>query len=295
MCIAIWSLEHPEYALILSSNRDEYLDRQTQNAHFHSFTIDSSDGGGSVLSGLDKRAGGTWLGINRAGRVALLTNITEDATNFGTSRGSLVSSFLLSDASLPLEQEARRLAAPDTKFSGFNLMLFAPLMKSDGSLSYESLLVTNHGAGGVLASRPLCEDERRCGGVSNGVDGAGGSDWPKVKRATQDFDAVLQSLSPDHTEAELVNQLMDILSWTSQEPITERVHFRKTVHVLPLAVRPSGSAQPGTYATRLSTVVLVSRNREVHFYERDVWELAEGKAIMASPSSTRVFRFKLDI
>jgi len=127
----------------------------------------------------------------------------------------LVSSFLLSDGSLPLEQEAGRIATRDTNFSGFNLMLFAPLMKSDGSISYESLFVTNHGAGGVLTSRPLSEDERRCGGVSNGIDEAGGSDWPKVKRATKDFDAVFQSLSPDHSETELVDRLMDIIAWVS--------------------------------------------------------------------------------
>lgn len=143
------------------------------------------------------------------------TNITETARNFGTSRGSLVSSFLLSDRSLPLEQEASRIAMRDTKFSGFNLMLFAPLMKSDGSISYKSLLVTNHGAGGLLTSKPLSEDEHRCGAVSNGIDGAGGSDWPKVKRATKDFDAVFQSLSPDHSETELVDRLMDVLAWVS--------------------------------------------------------------------------------
>ncbi|KAF8349596.1 NRDE protein-domain-containing protein [Amanita rubescens] len=215
MCIGTWTLEHPEYALILCSNRDESLDRPTQSAHFHSFAKESSDSPGLVLSGLDERAGGTWVGINRAGRVALLTNITEAASNFGTSRGVLVSSFLLSDGSLPLEQEAGRIATRDTKFSGFNLMLFAPLMKSDGTISYESLLATNHGAGGVLTSRPLSEDERCCGGVSNGIDEAGGSDWPKVKRATNDFDAVFQSLSPDHAETELVDRLMDIFAWVS--------------------------------------------------------------------------------
>ena len=141
------------------------------------------------------------------------TNITEAATNFGTSRGSLVSSFLLSDRSLSLEQEASRMAIIDTKFSGFNLMLFAPLMKSDGFVSYQSLFVTNHGAGGILTSKPLSEDEHRCGAVSNGVEGAGASDWPKVKRAVKDFDAVFQTLSPDNSETELVDRLMDVLAW----------------------------------------------------------------------------------
>lgn len=247
-----------------------------------------------ILSGLDERAGGTWLGINRAGRVALLTNITESATNFGTSRGSLVSSFLLSDSSLPLEREVSSIATQDAKFSGFNLMLFAPLMKSNGSLSYESLLVTNHGAGGVLTWRLLSEDERRCGGISNGIDGAGATEWPKIKRATQDFHSVLQGLSPNHSEVELVDLLMDILAWRCPETITECSHLRRTVQVLPLPIKPSENAPAMICGTRLSTVLLVRRNGEVHLVERDIWQMVDGEPVMAQPSSTRVFHFKLD-
>ncbi|KAM6494521.1 NRDE domain containing protein [Amanita muscaria] len=212
MCIGVWTLEHPQYALILCTNRDEFLDRPTQNAHFHNFGEKTEDHPADILSGLDMRAGGTWLGIGRNGKVALLTNITEEAVNFGTSRGSLVSSFLLSDPALPLEEETARMIAQDGKYSGFNLMLFAPRLKSDGSLTYETVLVTNHGAGGVLNSRPLSADERCCGGISNGIDGAGASNWPKIKRVTQDFDAVLQSFPPSPSEDELVDRLMEVLA-----------------------------------------------------------------------------------
>lgn len=70
---------------ILCANRDEYLARPTLSAHFHSFealpkSALNDDGPasedndrGSVLSGRDQLAGGTWLGISRpTGRVALL-------------------------------------------------------------------------------------------------------------------------------------------------------------------------------------------------------------------------------
>ncbi|KAM6503492.1 NRDE domain containing protein [Amanita muscaria] len=210
MCVGVWALEHPQYALILCTNRDEYLERATQNAHFHNFGEKTEDHPADVLSGLDVRAGGTWLGIGQNGRVALLTNITEEAVNFGTSRGSLVSSFLRSDPSLPLEEETTRMVAQGGKYSGFNLVLFAPRLKPDASLTYEATLVTNHGAGGVLNSRPLSADERYCGGVSNNIDGAGA--WPKVKRATQDLDAVLQSFPPSPSEDELVDRLMEVLA-----------------------------------------------------------------------------------
>jgi uncharacterized protein with NRDE domain len=60
---------------ILCTNRDEYLARPTMPAQFHSFGYESGmdeEEGANVLSGKDLRAGGTWLGVNRFGRVALL-------------------------------------------------------------------------------------------------------------------------------------------------------------------------------------------------------------------------------
>ena len=56
---------------ILCTNRDEFLDRPTQNAEFHSFGA-VTDQPHQILSGRDKLAGGTWFGINRTGHVALL-------------------------------------------------------------------------------------------------------------------------------------------------------------------------------------------------------------------------------
>ncbi|KAH8980381.1 hypothetical protein EDB86DRAFT_564833 [Lactarius hatsudake] len=89
------------------------LMRQTSKrltAHFHSFealsqptpasnsdgpAVQRDKGTGSVLSGRDMLAGGTWLGINRTtGRIALITNITEPPATYASSRGTLVSSFL---------------------------------------------------------------------------------------------------------------------------------------------------------------------------------------------------------
>ena len=58
---------------ILCANRDEFLDRPTKNAEFHSFgAVADHDQPHQVLSGRDELAGGTWLGINRTGKVALL-------------------------------------------------------------------------------------------------------------------------------------------------------------------------------------------------------------------------------
>ena len=186
------------------------------------------------------------------------TNITEPPNSFTSSRGHLVSSFLLSDSLSPLEDEVGKVVSPDAKFAGFNLLLLAPTPPSvstiqketleahereleltaeettvhsrDKKLSYDAILVTNHGGGGPLQARRLIPAERACGCISNGIDGKGGNEWPKVRRAVSSFDDVLKNYSPNSdldSENLLVEKLFDILayvwvslsdSWISESP-----------------------------------------------------------------------------
>ncbi|KAF8886225.1 NRDE protein-domain-containing protein [Gymnopilus junonius] len=297
MCIGIWTLEHPEYALILCTNRDEYLVRPTQDAHFHSFGDEvNANSPGQILSGRDVQAGGSWFGINRSGRVSLLTNITEPVKKYNTSRGSLVSSFLQSDSPRPLD-EIGKIIPMDGKFAGFNLFLLAPTLAPDNTIKYDSLYVTNHGGGGTLTSRPLRPDEVSCGGLSNGIDGAGAELWLKVQHATKEFEAILQTLTPNDTESELTDRLFKLLAWHPPEAILQRSELRNTVQVTPVPIILEGSRgeNPGYYGTRLSTVLLVKRNGDVLFIERDIWKLVDGAPARADPSSERRFEFKLDI
>ena len=87
MCLIVLAYKvHPEYPLILAANRDEFLERPTEKAHFWSDAP-------HILAGRDLRAGGTWLGITRSGRFAALTNhrdLRRPAVVNGPSRGQLV-------------------------------------------------------------------------------------------------------------------------------------------------------------------------------------------------------------
>jgi len=151
-------------------------------------------------------------------RIFSRTNITEPAKRYNTSRGHLVSSFLLSESSHSVQDEVTKNTPKDAKFAGFNLLLLAPTRDSNGSIEYDSLFVTNHGGGGTFTSRPLSSKEHSCGGISNGIDGAGADLWPKVQHATEDFDVVVhQNLpsdanKPPQTEPELVEQLFQLLT-----------------------------------------------------------------------------------
>jgi len=213
---------------------------------------------------------------------------------YPSSRGFLASSFLLSDASLrlPLEAQVGRIT-PQGAIGGFNLILLGPASRPDGSLCFDSLWVTNNGAGGQVTSRPLSSGEQTCGCVSNAVDGTN-PPWPKVDHATQEFSDLLHKLSPSTSEAELTDKLFKILCWRSPKLITDRTELRNTVHVTPFPI-----TQPGTtgsdmqYGTRLSTVLLVKKSGEALFIERDIWRLVDDEPVRAEPWSRRIFRFRV--
>ena len=86
MClIALACQVHPHIPFIIAANRDEFVDRPAQPAHFWS-------DGPHILAGRDLRAGGTWLGITRTGRFAAITNYRDLRRKpvGGPSRGHLV-------------------------------------------------------------------------------------------------------------------------------------------------------------------------------------------------------------
>ncbi|PPR05390.1 hypothetical protein CVT24_008004, partial [Panaeolus cyanescens] len=245
----------------------------------------------------DEQAGGSWFGINRSGRVALLTNITEDVKPFNTSRGSLVSSFLLSDSPHPLEDEVGKIVPKDAKYAGFNLLLLAPIINSSGTIGYDSLFVTNHGGGGTLISRSLSPKEKTCGGISNGIDGQGAGQWPKVCHATEQFESLLRQQNSDVPEKELVNGLFELLTWHPPQAITKRAELRTTVQVPPVQISYEGTGKttPTFYGTRLSTVLLIKRNGEAVFIERDIYQLVDGVPVQPDPPTQREFRFHVDV
>ena len=85
-------------------------------------------------------------------------------------------------------------------------------------------------------------------------------------------------------------------SWRSPQPITSRAELRNTVHVAPLPITHDAlPAIPGAnwYGTRLSTVLLVKKNGEALFIERDIWQLVDGKPVKAEPRTQREFRFRV--
>ena len=113
MCLIVlaWRV-HPEQALIVAANRDEFHARPAAPAGYWE---DHPD----ILAGRDLEARGTWMGVSRAGKFAAVTNYRGAAEpSAAESRGALVSRYLANGAAA-----GTYLTRIDGKsYSGFNLL-----------------------------------------------------------------------------------------------------------------------------------------------------------------------------
>ncbi|KAL4925002.1 NRDE family protein [Aspergillus undulatus] len=99
MCIAILSTTHPDYRYIILNNRDEFLSRPTAPSKWWTPSTTPPGTITPILSALDlaRPAHGTWMGINGAGRLGVLTNCLERSCAKavgGLSRGAVVRKWL---------------------------------------------------------------------------------------------------------------------------------------------------------------------------------------------------------
>lgn len=115
MCILLIAYRcHPRYELLVAANRDEFHGRPTAPADYW-------DDQPAILAGRDLEHGGTWLGVDRRGRFAALTNVRNAAAMTRLrSRGLLVSEYLASDADALSYQQA--LVPRRRDYDGFNLL-----------------------------------------------------------------------------------------------------------------------------------------------------------------------------
>ena len=155
MCLVLvaWRV-HPDYPLVVAANRDEFFARPTAPVAFW-------EDAPKVLAGRDLEAGGTWMGVNRDGHFAALTNYRDPEQNRSgaSSRGGLVADFLTGDET-PQDYLAR-VALSNRQCNGYNLLV------GDGEALWWS---SNMGG----ESRPL---QPGVYGVSNHLLD---TPWPKV-------------------------------------------------------------------------------------------------------------------
>ncbi|HEU20415.1 MAG TPA: NRDE family protein [Deltaproteobacteria bacterium] len=237
MCTVLFSFKsHPEYPLILASNRDEFHDRPTMPAAFWDERFD-------LLAGRDLKACGTWLGITKTGRFATLTNFRAPASmrDDAPTRGKLVSNFLLSEKSPETYFHDMRFNAHE--YNGFNLLF--------GYVS-ELYYFSN-------------KDHGFCRKVAPGLYGLSNhlfdTPWPKVERGKKLLSDVMsggKSITAEMIFGVLADTYQpddSLLPDTGVGPKWERI-------LAPIFV------QSPAYGTQFSTVIMVDTKNRVSFTER---------------------------
>ncbi len=241
MCLIALALDaHDEFALVVAANRDEYYAREASAATWW------SDRPG-VWGGRDRAAGGSWLAVDRRGRLAAVTNVRDPSAPAGQrSRGALVADFVGSDA--PLADYAADVAARGAEFAGFNLLLFDP------AAAEPLLYVSNRHPQRVAALRAGVH------GLSNGVLG---SDWPKVRMLTGRLARSLADAGAS-LEAELLDALADRSQPDDSALPDTGIGLARERMLAPALI----AAPEAGYGTRASTLVAVRRDGRVETLER---------------------------
>jgi len=235
MCLILFAYDvHPHYRLILAANRDEFYSRPSAPLHFWEDYPE-------ISAGRDLKQMGTWLGITRQGRLAMLTNYRNPARiqQNAPTRGNLVADFLKGRMS-PREY-LQAIGADVKKFNGFNLIV--------GDL-HDLYYASNCGEW----CRPL---QPGIYGLSNHVLN---TPWPKVRTGLARLKRVVTGhghLVFDEIEEILKNQAVpadEELPDTGVGLVWER---------LLASIFISGTG----YGTRCSSILTVEKNGHVVFKE----------------------------
>lgn len=231
MCLAAFAVGVCDaFPLVVAANRDESHCRPTAAADW--WTEPSG-----ILGGRDLEAGGSWLAVDRRGRLAAVTNQpSPQGRSFSASRGHLVSDYLATpDAAEAFCEERARAPA---EYGPYNLLLFdgEGLFHAANRSGAQRLAAGIH----VLSNAPL------------------GTSWPKTGFAASRLAAILHD-EPGRNE--LTRRLFELLETRAPRDDGsggKELHWRaRTVFV----------SDP-RYGTRSSTVVLLSRGGDLVFAER---------------------------
>ena len=235
MCLALLAQDaHPRFAVVIAANRDEHHARPALPAAWW-------DEG--WLAGRDLEAGGTWLGVTRIGRWALITNIREpDRRDPGApSRGKLVTR-VLADLVAPAQSVAM-IVSDAAAYNGFNLL---------GGDTTSACWGSNRTA----TSRVLAPGVH---GISNAVLDA---TWPKVARTKAALGAWCAR------DADDFETLFAVLSDRTRAPDNDLPATGVPLEWERLLSSPFIVGEGYGYGTRSSTVCAIGRDGHARFIER---------------------------
>lgn len=281
MCILMATRAHPNYDLILLSNRDEFFARKAGAAAWRhdGYVLSPCD---VALKPLSEKDFGTWIGVNRNGRIATILNLRLNDPSKARpavcmrSRGKIPTTFL-SDSKSSFDEwdtyEKYRQHLPSLKETGDFNFFYGDCTKGE--------YVVIDSLGDTFPVLREIDDEYMV--VSNDKfknEHGHGPRWQKVDLATRTLRKLIEDTSVEGEE-KLIQKLFEAASLNAlQEIDCETCHERapemakRTIFVPPLKVSASddlGTSVPvGTYyGTRSQTLILVSKDRShITYVER---------------------------
>ena len=244
MCLILFAWQtHSEYPLVVAANRDEFYARRTRPASWWGQAV-------SLLAGRDEEAGGTWLGINRRGRFAAVTNVRapSERNPHATSRGLLVLSALQTSQSMRTWLD--ECSARAQSYNGFNLVVAEPLAVGSRASGSQLVYVSNRLETGAQSLAPGIY------GLSNAfLD----TPWPKVTRAV----AAFACKTAQGVQADGLLELMSDRELAGDLELPSTGIPRDWERALSaIQIRANG------YGTRATTILTVRRDGLVGFVER---------------------------
>ncbi|KAF2852259.1 DUF833-domain-containing protein [Plenodomus tracheiphilus IPT5] len=321
MCIAILTTAHPDYPFILLNNRDEYLHRPTAEATWW------PEPDTQVLGGYDlhRPVHGTWLGVTRQGRIAVLTNYREQDSTIAEgarSRGLIPNAWLKSDpaAQESTETFAKRMIEEDgvQGVGGFSLCygFVQDVVKNEETSTAKGLAIVSNRTPDVSGVIRLLSRKNETHALSN----AAYTDrtWPKVLNGESwTKDAIAASVAANETREQLVDRLLAVLSTDSMPrqkenedwdmylnqlrhsifiPAIGRDHLEE--HKMPahevgdVVKQKAPDATSGCYGTQKSIVVLVDRQGKMFYLERTLFD-GEARPVAIGEGDRR-FEFQIE-
>jgi uncharacterized protein with NRDE domain len=318
MCIALLSTAHPEYPLVLLSNRDEFLDRPTAPAHWwdapHNHVLGGRD--------LQRPEQGTWLGLTKDGRIAILTNFRDEGKEIARdkSRGAIVSAYLSkSPGEKETDEEFSRRLVEDVGINdvgGFSLV-FGHLQPSEDG-SFKGLSIISNRTTDASNLTRIAEKPGEVYGLSNSY--FGDLTWPKIVYGEQLLrQAINASVTRKDSRERLIESLFDVLRVDTFPKLPKGEDFatysrqmRNSIFIPRVGGRGvedktsdelrsakdgnvSGHAGvevrggAGGYGTQKQTVVLVDRGGNVTFIEKTLYD-QEAQAA----ESEKKYEFQID-
>ncbi|MEZ5661454.1 MAG: NRDE family protein [Burkholderiaceae bacterium] len=252
MCLVAFALNsHPAWPLIVLANRDEWLTRPSADA---AWWPDAPD----CFGGRDLEAGGSWMLLNRRGRLVVLTNDPRGARAPGQrSRGELVTGLARHPG--PLEPAMAELVGGDARYAGFHLLAIdwrngRPYAMVASNTSPDSAAVRLDEGVHTLTNAPLDTPWRKANGLGRTLAAGLGS------AQALPIDAWLRAMATDR--------------WPnpdSDSDISKRSVMTPAEPAGPLALPFVAATTPSGYGTRVSSIVAVDHAGGIRF---DEWHWA---------------------